>query len=136
MDRFSFRLISGTGTPSRASSLSCWTASRVQGRSAVVSISLILASLQHEPLPPTPRLRHLRERTRPEVFSPLVDPDHLCFGDDVGACGLPDLFDSRAGREVKPGHIQSREPELIMVRAVALGRLGSIIMRVAKVVHA
>jgi hypothetical protein len=44
-DRFSFRLITGTGTPSRANSLSCWTASRVQGRSAVGSMSLMITSL-------------------------------------------------------------------------------------------
>src|SRR5215207_2294650 len=88
-----------------------------------------------ERLPLPALIRYLRETTRPEDPSPLINPDHLRFGDDVGACRPPDVFDCGESWEVKPGNIQGREPEVIIMRAVALGRLGLIIMPVAKVVH-
>src|SRR5215218_5337411 len=67
--------------------------------------------------------------------SPLVDPDHLGFGDDVGARCLPDLFSCGVSWEVEPSNVKSREPEVVVMRAVAFRRLGPVIMPVAKVVH-
>src|SRR5215213_2665589 len=63
---------------------------------------------------------------------PLVDPDDLGFGDDVGARCLPDLFSCGEGLEVEPRNVESREPEVIMMRAVAFRRLGPVIMPVAR----
>ena len=76
-------------------------------------------------------------RNNPDSRStlPFVNANHLRLGDDVGLRLRPDVLGLRRRRHVEPLRIKSGEPEMIVVRPMALRRLGSIVAGVPEPVH-
>src|SRR6476660_5408273 len=64
----------------------------------------------------------------------LVGADQFALGDRVLFRRPLDVGDFGAGRHLQSRHVEREEPEMIVVRAVALGRAGAAIARFAEII--
>ena len=64
----------------------------------------------------------------PAPFFALVGPDQLGLFQDMALGGLPDRLGALPGADLEVIGVERREPEVIVVRRVAFGRLRSVVV--------